>query len=108
MIDQYLLPAPDLSSKPAPVAAAAVDRRDRQTDGRILERFMTLTTYYADRIKMRPTKTLRNYGFTFTTVMSSAKVCLHFAAGCTTGCTTSCTTGCTTSCTTSCTTGCKV
>ena len=34
MIDQYLLPAPDLSSKPAPVAAAAVDRRDRQTDGR--------------------------------------------------------------------------
>jgi len=31
--------APDLSSKPA---AAAVDRLDRQTDGRTFDRFMTL------------------------------------------------------------------
>ena len=31
-IDRYLLPAPDLSSKPAAVAAA-VDRWDRRTDG---------------------------------------------------------------------------
>ena len=31
-IDQYLLPAPDLSSKPACRRAAAVDRRDRRTD----------------------------------------------------------------------------
>ena len=29
-VDRYLLPAPDLSSKPA---AAAVDRRYRRTDG---------------------------------------------------------------------------
>jgi len=48
-IDRYLLPAPDLSSKP-PIAAAAVDRWDRQTDGRTLDRFMTLTAYYADRV----------------------------------------------------------
>jgi len=32
-IERYLLPAPNLSSKP-PAAAAAVNRRDRQTDGR--------------------------------------------------------------------------
>ena len=32
-------------------AAAAVDRRDRQTDdGRTLDRFMTLTAYYAGRV----------------------------------------------------------
>jgi len=31
-IDRYLLPAPDLSTKPAG-PAAAVDRLDRQTDG---------------------------------------------------------------------------
>ena len=43
-IGRYLLPAPDLSSKPA--AAAAVDRRDRQMDGQTLDRFMTLTVYY--------------------------------------------------------------
>jgi len=32
-IDRYLLQARALSSKPAAHAAAAVDRRDRQTDG---------------------------------------------------------------------------
>ena len=46
--------APALSSKPT---AAVVDRRDRrtdgrtdrQTDGRTLDRFVSLTAYYADR-----------------------------------------------------------
>jgi len=43
-VDQYLLPAPDLSSKP--------DRRDRQSDGRTLDCFVTLPAYYADRVQM--------------------------------------------------------
>ena len=47
-IDRFLLHAPDLSSKP-PGAAAAVDRRDRHTDGRTHDRFKTLTAYWADR-----------------------------------------------------------
>jgi len=34
------------------VAAAAVDRRDRQTDGRTLDRFVTFTAYYAHRVIM--------------------------------------------------------
>ena len=41
-----------------PHAAAVIDRRDRQThrqtggqtDGRTLDRFMSLTAYYADRV----------------------------------------------------------
>ena len=37
----------DLSSKPA---VAAVDQRDRQTDGRTLDRFMTLVAYSTDRL----------------------------------------------------------
>jgi len=43
-IDRYLLPRPTSAANP-PTAAAAVDRRDRQTDGRTdgrtLDRFMT-------------------------------------------------------------------
>ena len=37
VIGRCLLPAPELSSKPAPAAAAAADRRDRQTDGTLTE-----------------------------------------------------------------------
>ena len=36
-----------------PAAAAAVDRQDRRTDGRTLDRFMTLAAYYADRVAIR-------------------------------------------------------
>jgi len=39
-----------LTGKFATGAAAAVDPRDRQTDGRTLDRFMTLTAYCADRV----------------------------------------------------------
>jgi len=38
-------------------AAAAVYRRDRQTDGRTLDRFMTLTAYYADGVRTRRVRT---------------------------------------------------
>ena len=52
-IDRYL-PAPDLSSKPADhcpsVPATFHCQRDRRTDGRTLDRFTTLTAYYADRV----------------------------------------------------------
>jgi len=41
-IGRYLLPAPELSSKPA--------ARDRQIDGRTLDSFRTLIAYYADRV----------------------------------------------------------
>ena len=34
-------------------AAAAIDRRDKQIDGRTLGCFMTLTAYYADRATIR-------------------------------------------------------
>ena len=33
-----------------PAAALTVGRRERQTDGRTLDRFMTLTVYYADGV----------------------------------------------------------
>ena len=42
-------PRPTAAANP-PVAAAAVNRRDRQIDGRTFDRFMTLTAYRADRI----------------------------------------------------------
>ena len=45
-IDRYLLPAPDLSSKPA--GRRCCCRSTGQTDGRKLSRFMTLTTQCAD------------------------------------------------------------
>ena len=55
---RYPLPAPNLSSKPL-AAAAAVDRRDRQTDGLkdrpfyFFNRFMTLTAYFfSDVVKL--------------------------------------------------------
>jgi len=43
-------PRPTSAANP-PAAAAAVDRRDRQTDRRTLDRFMTLAAFCADRIK---------------------------------------------------------
>jgi len=52
-IDQYL---PSARARPQqqtrPTAAVAVDRRKRQTDGRTLDRFMTLrpTADYADSV----------------------------------------------------------
>jgi len=39
-------PRPFSAANP-PAAAAAVDRRDRQTDGRTLDRVMTLTAHYS-------------------------------------------------------------
>jgi len=52
-INRYLLQAPRSAANP-PHAAAVIDRRDRQThrqtDGRTLDRFMSLTAYYADRV----------------------------------------------------------
>jgi len=33
-VDQYLAPAPELSSKPAALAAAVIDGTDRQSGGR--------------------------------------------------------------------------
>jgi len=49
-VDRYFYcgPAHDVSSKPA--AAAAVDRWDRQTDGRTLDCCTTLTACYTDRV----------------------------------------------------------
>jgi len=46
--DRYLLRALHFSGI-KPLVAAAVDRRDRRTDldGRTLDRFTTLTAYYA-------------------------------------------------------------
>jgi len=43
-----LLPAPDLSNKPAGVSCCC--RSTKQKDGRILDRFMTLVACYADRV----------------------------------------------------------
>jgi len=44
-VDRYPLPAPELSSK-QPHAAAAVDRRDRQTDGRTdADRYIDFTAH---------------------------------------------------------------
>ena len=40
---------PTSATNPA-ATAAAVDRRDRQTDGRTLGRFMTLTAYCANSV----------------------------------------------------------
>ena len=55
-IDRYI-PAPDLSSKPAdhcrrPLSVCPIDisLSMGQTDGRTLDRFTTLTAYYADRV----------------------------------------------------------
>jgi len=42
-------PRPTSAANP-PTAAAAVDRRDRQTDGQTLDRFMTLAAFCADRV----------------------------------------------------------
>ena len=47
-VDRYLLPAPELSSKPDALAAA-VDRRDRQTDGQ-----PTVTQYSITELSMGP------------------------------------------------------
>jgi len=41
-VDRYVLPAPDLSSKPLTL------------DGRTLDRFMKLSAYYADRVINTP------------------------------------------------------
>jgi len=49
-IARYLPPALDLSS----ATAAAVDRWDRRTDGRTLDRFMTLTAYRLCGPRERP------------------------------------------------------
>jgi len=51
-IDRYLLPAPDLSSKPAGrrCCCRSMGQTDGETDGRTFDRFMTLAAYYADRI----------------------------------------------------------
>jgi len=47
-IDRYLPPAPDLSSKPA--GRRRCCRSTGQTDGRTLNRFMTLITNSSDRV----------------------------------------------------------
>jgi len=52
-IDRYLLLTPDINNKPAAAATTAVDRRDRRTDGRTLDRFMTLTACHANRVIIR-------------------------------------------------------
>ena len=51
-IGRYLLPAPDLSSKPAGrrCCCRATGQTDGRTEGRTLDRFMRLTSYYQDRI----------------------------------------------------------
>jgi len=41
------------NNKPAAAATTAVDRRDRRTDGRTLDRFMTLTACHANRVIIR-------------------------------------------------------
>ena len=51
-IDRYLLPAPDLSSKPAGRRCSccrSTGQTGGQTGGRTLDRFTTSTAYYADR-----------------------------------------------------------
>jgi len=50
-IHRYLPLMPDLRAN-KPVAAGAVNQRDRQMNGRILHHFMTLTTYDADHVIM--------------------------------------------------------
>jgi len=52
-VDRYLLPAPDLSSKPAGPLLRSIDGTDRRTDRRTLDCFMTLTAYYAYRVSWR-------------------------------------------------------
>jgi len=47
-IDPYLLSAPDLSSKPS--GSRCCYQSTRQTNEWTLDHFMTLTTYYADRV----------------------------------------------------------
>jgi len=62
-IDRYLLPALDLSSKPAGRRCCCrTGQTDRRTDGHTLNRFMTLTAYYEDRtmIKHRCNKNVYN------------------------------------------------
>jgi len=49
-IDVILLPAPDLSSKP--VSHLCCCRLMGQMDGRTLDRFTTLTGYYAAVVKV--------------------------------------------------------
>jgi len=54
-IDRYLLPAPDLSSKPPRgrrCCCRSTGQTDGWTDGRTLDRFMTLAAYFADRVLM--------------------------------------------------------
>jgi len=51
-IDRFLLHAPDLSSKP-PGAAAAVDRRDRHTDGHTTVLRRLLRTRRTERVISR-------------------------------------------------------
>ena len=47
-IDRYLLPAPDLSSKPAAASRYCCCRLTGQTDRQTLNCFMVLTTYYVN------------------------------------------------------------
>ena len=54
-------PHPTLSANP-PAAPAAVDRRDRQTHGRTLGRFMTLTAYYVDCVINVNNETMKTNG----------------------------------------------
>jgi len=56
-IDLYLLPAPDLSSKPAGrcCCCRSIAKTDKRTDGRTLDRFVTLTANYADHVTRRQT-----------------------------------------------------
>jgi len=51
-IDRYLLPAPDLNSKLAGrhCCCRSTGQTDVQTDGRTLDRFITLTAYYAESV----------------------------------------------------------
>ena len=55
-IGRYLLPAPDLNSTPAGhrcCCCPSTGQTDRQTDGRILDRFMTLAAYDTIRYDTR-------------------------------------------------------
>jgi len=51
-INRYLLQAPAFSSKPTARRCCyrSTGQTDTQTDGRTLDRFMSLTAYYADRV----------------------------------------------------------
>ena len=48
-ITRFYCPRQTSAANPL-VATDAADRWDRQTDGRTLDRFMTLTAYYSDRV----------------------------------------------------------